>query len=626
MIDQKRIREFAAQRLKITNGISAASFIGTMFLISLMGLEATHGQRKRGDEGPYPIDPASVRQSEVPRGKMVKRTFKSSSIFPGTEREYAIYIPQQYDATKPACLMVVQDGMRLASEKGASKIPIVFDNLIHAKEMPITIGVFINPGVVPAQNEEAQPRFNRSFEYDSIDSRYVNFLLTELLPEVEKDYAISSDPNDRAICGSSSGGIAAFNVAWQRPDQFRRVYTMVGTYIGLRGANEMSVLVRKTEPKPLRVFLQDGSNDLNIYCGDWWVANQGMLSALTFSGYEVDHVWGEGYHGQKHGGAIFPDAMRSIWKDWPQEISTHYDVSRSRAAEMLIADEDWELVSDGHQSTCGATSDAKGNLYFADAAEGVVYKVASDNTKSVVWDVKRWGANKRLSQPLTSPMISDLAIGSDGSLYGCLPCLKSVVKFKNDGNEFETIAKDVKCSGIVAANDGTIYFTVPETKTVWMARAGQEPVVAGTGFSGTQGITLSTDQTLVQVSDFDGRYVWSSVRKPNGELTHIQPYFHIHSPPAAIDVRPMNDGMCSDSAGWLLVASKMGIQVCDQPGRVNLIISPPTGAGRTTSVAFTGANSSTIFATFQSAVYKRKTKLAAALPSEAPTKPAKPRL
>ena len=631
MVDRNRVRRIKIRKLETRRIKVAASFIGVLMLAWLTDLETANGQRKRGDEGPYPVDPASVRQSDVPQGKMVKRVFSSSSIFPGTEREYAIYVPQQYDAAKPACLMVVQDGMRLASEKGASKIPIVFDNLIHANEMPVTIGVFVNPGVVPAQNENAQPRFNRSFEYDSIDNRYVDFLLSEILPAVEKDYSISSDPNDRAICGSSSGGIAAFNVAWQRPDQFRRVYTMVGTYIGLRGANEMSVLVRKTEPKPLRVFLQDGSNDLNIYCGDWWVANQGMLSALKFSGYEVDHVWGEGYHGQKHGGAIFPDAMRTIWKDWPKKVSTHFDTSHSRAPEMLLPDEGWELVSEGHQSTCGATSDADGNLYFADADEGVVFRVTADGTKSIVWNVNRWTENKRLSKPLTSPMISSLAIGADGSLYGCLPCLESVVKFNvdesnGDSMEFETIASTVKCSGIVAANDGTIYFTVPETKSVWMTQAGQKPVVAGTGFSGANGITLSPDQTLIQVSDFDGRYVWSSVRKAGGKLTHIQPYFHMHSPPAAVDVRPMSDGMCSDQAGWLLVATKMGIQICDQPGRVNLIVSPPIEASRPTSVSFVGPGDSTIFATFGTAVYKRKTKLTAAMPWSAPIKPTKPRL
>ena len=286
------------------------AFLVSLFICGCFAFASSQASAQDGD-GPYPLDAAQVALPDVPAGEVIERTFSDSKVFPGTERRYQLYIPKQYDKNKPACLMVFQDGTGFSKVEGRpSKTPIVFDNLIHSGEMPVTIGLFIDPGVVPAQNENAQPRFNRSFEYDAIDDRYAKFLIEEMIPEVEKDYAISDDPNDRGICGSSSGGIAAFNVAWQRPDQFRRVYTMVGTYIGLRGANEMSVLVRKTEPKPIRVFLQDGNKDLNIYCGDWWVANQGMLSALKFSGYEVDHVWGQGGHNRKHGGAVLPDAMR----------------------------------------------------------------------------------------------------------------------------------------------------------------------------------------------------------------------------------------------------------------------------------------------------------------------------
>jgi len=189
--------------------------------------------QKSPEEGPYPTDPASERQEGIPEGKLIRGTFSDSKIFPGTTREYFI------------------------RDEGDWKLPIVFDNLIHSGEMPVTIGLFVEPGVVPATDENALARYNRSFEYDAVDDRYVKFLLSEMLPLVEKDYRISKLPDDWAICGSSSGGIAAFNVAWQRPDKFRRVCTTVGTYIGLRGAHEMSVMVRKAEPKPLRVFLQE---------------------------------------------------------------------------------------------------------------------------------------------------------------------------------------------------------------------------------------------------------------------------------------------------------------------------------------------------------------------------------
>src|SRR4029434_6438394 len=196
------------------------------------------------------------------------------------------------------------------------------------KEMPVTIGVFVAPGVVKATDANAAlDRFNRSFEYDGLGDNYARFLLEELLPEVEtkktsdgRPIRLSRNGNDRAIGGSSSGAICAFTAAWEQPEAFSRVFSAIGTYVGLRGGDRYHTLIRKFEPKPIRIFLQDGSNDNNIYGGDWWMANQTMERALTFAGYEVQHVWGEGGHNGRHGAALFPDAMRWLWKDWPQPV------------------------------------------------------------------------------------------------------------------------------------------------------------------------------------------------------------------------------------------------------------------------------------------------------------------
>ena len=249
-----------------------------------------------------------------PRAKSCKFVFDQQQDLPGTVRDYWIYVPRQYDPAKPACLYVNQDGIQYSA-------PAVFDELIHKQEMPVTIGVFVMHGKVKAPSPSALDRFNRSYEYDGLGDNYARFLLEELLPEVERKTTadgrpirLSRDGNDRCIGGSSSGAVCAFTAAWERPDAFRRVFSSIGTYVGLRGANDYPTLIRKTEPKPIRVFLQDGSNDLNIYGGDWWMANQEMERALTFAGYEVNHAWGTGGHNHREADQVFPDAMRWLWK------------------------------------------------------------------------------------------------------------------------------------------------------------------------------------------------------------------------------------------------------------------------------------------------------------------------
>ena len=353
-----------------------------------------------------------------------------------------------------------------------------------------------------------------------------------------------------------------------------------------------------------------------------------MLSALKFSGYEVEHDWGTGGHNKKHGGAVLPDAMRFIWKDWPKQVETHFDASRSRAPEMLVDGEDWQVVSEGHEGdVVSPVVDKKANLFFATRNKGEIFKITPSGEKSLYWSVGRWAANKNFVGEFDQPLVRGLAIGPDGDVYGALPFQKSIVKFpSDDSREFEVIATNVRASGIVVANDKTIYFTDIDNNSVWMKRADADPVVAATGFTSVKGIALNADQTLVYVSDFGGRYIWSSVRRDDGTLAHSQPFFHIHSPPATVDVRPHTDGMCVDKAGWVLAATKMGIQVCDQPGRVNLILPPPTGTSSPSHVTFGGENNQTIIATLGNKVLKRKVKLTGVQPWASPVKPPKPRL
>ncbi|QDV75462.1 alpha/beta hydrolase [Botrimarina mediterranea] len=273
----------------------------------------------------YEYGPESSRQEGVPQGKVTTHEWRDSKVFPGTLRRYYVYVPAQYDGSdsRPAALMVFQDGHAYVSEDADFRAPLVFDNLIHEGAMPVTIGLFVDPGhkkdALPEKpGWNPQPE-NRSFEYDSLSPAYADFLLTELIPELRKTYKITDDPEGHAICGLSSGGICAFTAAWERPDAFRKVMSHIGSFTNIRGGHVYPALIRKPprgEDKPLRVFLQDGSNDLDNVHGNWWLGNQQMASSLAFKGYDYKFVTGDGGHDGRHGGAIFPESLRWLWRDY----------------------------------------------------------------------------------------------------------------------------------------------------------------------------------------------------------------------------------------------------------------------------------------------------------------------
>jgi enterochelin esterase-like enzyme len=263
----------------------------------------------------YELGSDSQRTSGVPRGEVTQAEWMSKKAFPGTVRDYWIYVPAQYSklgANESANLMVFQDGRGFVNEKGHSRAPIVFDNLIHRGQIPVTIAVFIQPGVVPGGKGQ-KPRKNRSFEYDSLGDRYATFLIEELLPPIEKKYRISTDPKRRGICGNSSGGICAFTVAWERPEVFGTVISHIGSFTNIRGGHNYPALIRKTDAKPIKVFLQDGSNDLDNMHGSWPLANRQMAAALKYRDYDHKLVFGAGKHSGQHGGAILPDTLRWLW-------------------------------------------------------------------------------------------------------------------------------------------------------------------------------------------------------------------------------------------------------------------------------------------------------------------------
>jgi len=265
------------------------------------------------EKEPYELTEDSRRKENVPEGTIVQHHLANSKFYPGTERDYWVYVPKQYDTSKPAALMVFQDGHLYLFDMMQANI--VLDNLIHKKEIPVIIGIFINSG----DKGPGMPIYggfnNRSIEYDSVDDEYARFLIEEIISQIKKDYNISDDPKERAIVGISSGAVCAFNVAWQYPDVFGKVICHCGSFVNIRGADKFPEMIRQTPAKPLKVFLQSGKKDLNVIFGSWAIKNKEMAVALEYAGYDHKFVFGKGGHSLKHGAAIFPYTLRWLWGD-----------------------------------------------------------------------------------------------------------------------------------------------------------------------------------------------------------------------------------------------------------------------------------------------------------------------
>ncbi|MEY2410454.1 MAG: gluconolactonase [Verrucomicrobiota bacterium] len=546
----------------------------------------------------------SKMQAGVPKGTVVHFVFDASKIFPGTTRDYWVYTPSQYDPAKPACVYICQDGIQ-------NNAPVVFDNLIHKKEMPVTVGIFVTPGQVKAPGEGALDRFNRSYEYDGLGDSYARFLLEELLPDVitRTGLKLSTNANDRAIGGSSSGAVCAFTAAWERPDQFRRVFSSIGTYVGLRGGNNYPTLIRKLEPKPIRIFLQDGTNDLNIYGGDWWMANQEMERSLIFSGYAVNHAWGEGGHNGKQAGAIFPDAMRWLWKDWPAPVVANAENQSKQpvATGVLLPGEDWQVVSEGHKFTEGPAVNARGEIFFTDIPNNRIHKIGLDG-KVTIFAEKTDGAN-------------GLMFGPDEKLYACANGARQIRAYDDKG-ESSVVTEGFESNDLCLNQRGDLYVTDPLAKQIWFIPKGGEKRVVDRGIEFPNGVVLSPDQSLLYVADSRGQFVWSYQVKADGDLAFKQRYFHLHLPDGGSSGA---DGMTVDTNGTLYVATALGVQFCDQAGRVNGIISKPQNKWLA-NLCFGGPNLDELYAACGDRIYKRKLRVRGATSFRPSIKPRAPRL
>lgn len=614
-------------------------FILASLLLSLTAFTA---------EPDFPLTEDSKPQPSVPKGAMLKENYvaKESSLFPGTQREYQIYLPAGFDKTKPAAFMVFQDGV-------IYQAPVVFDNLIAKKDIPPMVGIFIKPGVVPAANDKALPRFNRSYEYDSITPTYSQFLLDEFLPAIEKKHGIqlSTDPNHAAISGNSSGGICAFMVAWHRPDRFRRVFTGVGTYVGIHGADQLPVLVRKFEPKPLRVFLQSGTGDNNLYCGDWWMANQMMERSLTWAGYDVNHAWGEGGHNAKHASQIFPDVLRWLWREWQTNIEIKANAkaeSKWKGYEVVGAGE-WQGVL--HDPKKSESEEPSLLSEMAACADGTVYvRKLSTEKDAVLFSRLDVSGGKAETKALLKGDLAGFKAGPNNFLRLFIHAqhpskaakivdvtssgkVEREIAFGDKGNKYDV--PYTRHGGMCCDSSGRLYFAGGNDALIGRVDMdGSYHYLHGStlhsevlGSSGGS-ICLSPDQSLLYVTGYHGRIDCLHLRSEPPLFEHAQHFYLTENPYGLmfpVEVR----AMCVDANGWLYVATSLGVQVCDQAGRVNFIIPTPD---QPKDVCFGGKDLSELFVAcedknYRTHIYKRPTKAHGIVSGQiAPIKPPLPKL
>jgi len=306
--------------------------------------------------------PQSYLLPGVPSGKLSDKIIHTSKIYDGMKSEYWIYVPAEYDPKVPAALMVFQDGGWYTDRDGNNPVLNVIDNLIAQKKIPVMISVFINPGditdspgtptyaFVKAYSDKWHRTLKdsmRSTLYDTVSDRYVRFLRDEVLADVETKYNIRKDAYSHAITGLSSGGICSFNAAWQMPDQFSRVISWIGSFESIQwkedpkvpdGGQDYPTKILREPRRNIRVWLQDGSNDLEIdRYGSWPLANLRMANALKMKGYDFHFSFGRGTHNSGQGAAEFPAEMIWLWRDYdPDKTEQTYEMEPSEAAKPVF--------------------------------------------------------------------------------------------------------------------------------------------------------------------------------------------------------------------------------------------------------------------------------------------------
>ena len=529
-------------------------------------------------------EPPAIKPENILSGTTKQFSFAKSAIFPGTVRDVTVFIPAQYDATKPACIYVKTDGYN-PREKA------LMETMIATKEMPVTVGVFVKPGSLPALMKGTLDRRNRDFEYDAVNDNNVRFLVEELLPFIAKEYNLnlSTDGNDRCMSGGSSGGIAAFAAAWNRPDAFSRIYAASGSFVAFRGGHEFPTMVRKFEAKPIRSFLTTATHDMENCAGDWFVLDQEMDKALKFSGYDYQfrtidgrHVAGYMEHWQ--------EAMAYLWRGWPERVKA--GPSAARAQEILVPGQGWELVADGFKSTRGPSCNANGEVFFADTTNNKIHRIDLDGKVSEF--IADAGAAHCVS------------IGADGTLYTVSEKSGKVMKYDTAGTG-SVVLDGVLGHSILAAPGGGLYVTSNGDKpndpgTVWFIKDGKKTLV-DKGLKFATGMAVRPDQWLLSVAEGHSKWVYSYQINADGTLTNKERFFHLHVADWDDDAGP--ECVCYSLEGRQFIATKSGVQISADNGPTQVILPVPDRI-RVTGVALGGKDKDTLFAFCGNKIWKRK--------------------
>ena len=537
------------------------------------------------DAGAAKYEPPAIKPEDILPGTTKQFTFSQSKIFPGTTREVTVFIPAQYDGKKSACVYVKTDDFNPREKT-------MMETMIATKEMPVTVGVFVRSGEVPAPMKGTLGRRNRDFEYDAVNDNNVRFLTEELLPFIAKEYGLnlSTDGNDRCMAGGSSGGIAAFVAAWNRPDAFSRVYVASGSFVAFRGGQEFPTMVRKFEAKPIRGFFTTATHDMENAAGDWFVLDQEMDKALKFSGYDYQFRTIEGRHVAGYA-EHWQEAMAYLWRGWPERVKA--GPSAPRAQEILVPGEGWQLVAEGFKSTRGPACNAGGEVFFADTTANKIHRIGLDGK------VSEFAADTGAGHGVT--------VGADGSLFTISEKSGKLMRYDSAGKS-SVVLEGITGHSILARPDGGLYVTDNDDKkpnnggSVWLVKDGKK-MQMDAGIKFATGMAIRPDQWLLSVAEGHSKWVYSYQMNDDGTLTNKERYFHLHVADWDDDAGP--ECVCYSLEGRQFIATKSGVQISADDGPTQVILPVPD-RGRVTGVALGGAGQDTLFAFCGNKIWKRK--------------------